>query len=85
MIQIKQTRRTSIVWKNGIKNITDIDFLFKLFDLCLKYEVEGEIRESIKQEIWSKRENKEVWPYIASKELEVSIFYILLVNIVNLL
>ncbi|XP_030025221.2 U3 small nucleolar RNA-associated protein 6 homolog [Manduca sexta] len=66
----KQIRRADVVWRNGLKNISNVSYLFKLLDLCMKYDVKGEILEGIKQEIWTRRNNKDVWPYIASKELQ---------------
>ncbi|KPI91753.1 U3 small nucleolar RNA-associated protein 6-like [Papilio xuthus] len=62
-------KRADIVWKNGMKTVDDISFLFKICDLAMKCEVE-QLVKSIKEEIWSRRDNKEVWIYIADKELE---------------
>ncbi|XP_059053862.1 U3 small nucleolar RNA-associated protein 6 homolog [Achroia grisella] len=66
----KQIKIADVVWKNGIKNITNVKFLFELCDLCLKYETDKLLTDNIKTEIWSKLDQKEVWSYIASKELE---------------
>ncbi|KAL0872125.1 hypothetical protein ABMA27_004545 [Loxostege sticticalis] len=66
----KQVKRADVVWRNGIKNIHDINFLFKLHDTCIKFEADSAIKNGIKEEIWSNRDNKDVWSYIASKELE---------------
>lgn len=65
-------KRTDVVWRNAMKNIAKVSFLFKLYDLCLKYDVPNPINNDIKAEIWLRRDDKEVWLYIASKELEVS-------------
>lgn len=66
----KQLKRTEIVWRNGIKNIDKESFLFELFDTCLKYDVGDPLKSDIKAEIWARKDKKEVWSYIASKELE---------------
>lgn len=66
-------KRADVVWRNGIKNLEDVNFLFSLHDICIKFEADKSIKDSIKQEIWSRRDVKDVWSYIASKELEVSI------------
>ncbi|KAM3960767.1 U3 small nucleolar RNA-associated protein 6 homolog [Aphomia sociella] len=66
----KQVKIADVVWKNGVKNISDVTFLFKICDLCLKYETDKSLIDAVKKEIWSKAEQKEVWSYIASKELE---------------
>ncbi|XP_026732506.1 U3 small nucleolar RNA-associated protein 6 homolog [Trichoplusia ni] len=66
----KLVKRADIVWKNGIKNIPNVKFLFKIFNCCLKYEIKQPFVDEIKNEIWSKRDCKEVWSYIASKELD---------------
>lgn len=71
--QEKLEKRADIVWKNGVKNIPNVKFLFKLFNYCLKYDIKQPFVDEIKNEIWSKRDCKEVWSYIASKELDVSI------------
>lgn len=65
-----------MVWKNGLKNIHDVTYLFKVCEHSLKYEIATSITESIKAKIWEQRTEKEVWSYIAMKELEVSIFYL---------
>lgn len=56
-------------------NVDDVGFLFKCLDLILKYELEGDMKNSIKANIWDRKDKKEVWPYIAEKELGVSIPY----------
>ncbi|XP_053606153.1 U3 small nucleolar RNA-associated protein 6 homolog [Plodia interpunctella] len=66
----KQIKIADVVWRNGVKNVNDLTFLFKLCDLCLKYDADKAITDGIKQEIWSKRDQQEIWPYIAAKELE---------------
>ncbi|XP_063828068.1 U3 small nucleolar RNA-associated protein 6 homolog [Ostrinia nubilalis] len=65
-----QLKRADVIWRNGIKHVQDIHFLFKLYDICLKFEADDSIKNAIKEEIWSNRDNKDVWSYIASKELE---------------
>ncbi|XP_075978746.1 U3 small nucleolar RNA-associated protein 6 homolog [Anticarsia gemmatalis] len=65
----KQVKRADIVWRNGVKNITNVSFLFSIFDLCSKYEIKESFVDDVKQEIWSRRDDKDVWSYIASKEL----------------
>ncbi|KAJ8716271.1 hypothetical protein PYW08_013556 [Mythimna loreyi] len=66
----KHIKRADIVWKNGAKNIQNVKFLFSMFDLCRKYEINEAFVDDIKKEIWSRQDNKDVWSYIASKELE---------------
>lgn len=66
-------KRADIVWRNGAKNIGSVKFLFDIFDLCRKYEIKESFVDDIKQEIWSRRISKDVWSYIASKELDVSL------------
>ncbi|CAG9793729.1 unnamed protein product [Diatraea saccharalis] len=66
----KQIKRADIVWRNGLKNLNDLKFLFNVYDICIKFDADNSITESIKQEIWSRHSEKEVWPYIASKELQ---------------
>ncbi|XP_041986309.1 U3 small nucleolar RNA-associated protein 6 homolog [Aricia agestis] len=66
----KSIKKADIVWRNGLKNITDIRFLFKICDIALKYAVDNSVTDAIKREVWSKRSEKEVWTYIAEKELE---------------
>ncbi|CAB3259655.1 unnamed protein product [Arctia plantaginis] len=66
----KQVERVNIVWRNGAKKISSVEYLFKIFDLCMKYEIKESFVDDIKQQIWSQNANKEVWPYIASKELQ---------------
>ncbi|CAK1550599.1 unnamed protein product [Leptosia nina] len=65
----KYLKRAEVVWMNGMKNVPNLSFLFKICDLSLKYN-NGALTNSIKEEVWSKRNHKEVWSYIASKELE---------------
>ncbi|CAH0398639.1 unnamed protein product [Chilo suppressalis] len=66
----KQIKRADVVWKNGLKSLNNLKFLFNLYDTCIRFEADKSITECIKQEIWSRTSNKEVWSYIASKELE---------------
>ncbi|XP_047993663.1 U3 small nucleolar RNA-associated protein 6 homolog [Leguminivora glycinivorella] len=66
----KQIKRADVIWRNGAKSIGDVSYLFKLCDLSLKFQDTESITEEIKREIWSQNDKKEVWPYIASKELE---------------
>ncbi|OWR44253.1 u3 small nucleolar RNA-associated protein 6 [Danaus plexippus plexippus] len=66
----KNFKRADVVWRNGMKNIPDVNYLFKLCDISLRYGVNEDISNSIKQEIWNRRSEKRVWSYIASKELE---------------
>ncbi|XP_028030528.1 U3 small nucleolar RNA-associated protein 6 homolog [Bombyx mandarina] len=66
----KLQKKADIIWRNGAKNIQNVKFLFKLYDLCTKYEYTGLLVDDIKLEIWLNRNNQEVWPYLASKELE---------------
>lgn len=73
LIQEKLLKRADVVWRNGIKNVNEVSLLFNCLDLVLKYEVEGDMRNSIKKEIWARKDQKQVWTYIAEKELEVSI------------
>ncbi|CAG4950700.1 unnamed protein product [Colias eurytheme] len=65
----KYLKRAEIVWQNSVKNIPELSFLFKLCDLSMKYN-DGPLTKSLKEEIWKRREEKDVWAYIASKELE---------------
>lgn len=69
-MQAKYLKRAEVVWKNSMKNITDLSFLFKMCDLSIKYN-DGALTNAIKEEVWSNRDNKDAWAYIASKELEV--------------
>ncbi|KAF9411362.1 hypothetical protein HW555_009809 [Spodoptera exigua] len=66
----KQVKRADIVWKNGAKNIKSPKFLFNVFDLCRKYEIKESFVDDIKKEIWLRNDSKDVWSYIAAKELE---------------
>ncbi|XP_026762558.2 U3 small nucleolar RNA-associated protein 6 homolog [Galleria mellonella] len=66
----KQIKIADVVWRNGIKNINNVTFLFDLCNLCLKCETDKFLTDNIKKEIWSRLDQKEVWSYIASKELE---------------
>ncbi|KAH9638990.1 hypothetical protein HF086_000916 [Spodoptera exigua] len=66
----KQVKRADIVWKNGAKNIKSPKFLFNVFDLCSKYEIKESFVDDIKKEIWLRNDSKDVWSYIAAKELE---------------
>ncbi|XP_046968618.1 U3 small nucleolar RNA-associated protein 6 homolog [Vanessa cardui] len=66
----KYIKRADVVWKNGMKNIPDEAFLFKLCDLAFNYGIDDTITNSIKKEIWDRRTEKSVWSYIALKELE---------------
>ncbi|CAG9087109.1 unnamed protein product [Plutella xylostella] len=66
----KQIKRASIVWRNCEKNITDVSVLFKLFDVCVLYDEGGSVLREIKEEIWSRNSQREVWCFIAAKELE---------------
>lgn len=68
----KQLKRAEVVWRNAAKNIEDVTFLFKIYDLSMKYDVDS-ITYEIKKEIWSKRDKKEVWVYVAFKELQVCV------------
>lgn len=70
--QEKQLKRAEVVWKNAANNIEDVTFLFKICDLSMKYDVDS-ITKEIKKKIWSERDKKEVWFYVASKELQVSV------------
>lgn len=65
-------KRAEVVWRNGSKNIMDVNFLFKICDVSLKYEIATDITKEVMNEIWSRRNIKEVWSYIAAKELMVS-------------
>lgn len=65
----KQLKRADIVWKNGIKNVNDINFLFELCNCSIKFDVAESVCQEIKNEIWSRRDNKDVWAYIADMEL----------------
>lgn len=65
----KQIKRADVIWRNGAKTIQNVKFLFSIFDLCAKYEIKNPFVDDIKKEIWSRRDSKDVWPYIASKEL----------------
>lgn len=58
-----------------MKNIPDVSYLLKLCDLSLKYGVDEAATNSIKEEIWNRKTDKDVWSYIAKKELEVPIFF----------
>ncbi|KOB72321.1 U3 small nucleolar RNA-associated protein 6-like protein [Operophtera brumata] len=66
----KLLKRADVVWRNGLKNVNGVSLLFNCLDLVLKYEVEGDMRNSIKKEIWARKDHKDVWTYIAEKELE---------------
>lgn len=66
----KQVKKLDIIWRNAVKNIANVTILLKIFDLCRKYEIKEPFVDDIKKEIWSRRDNKDVWIYIASKELE---------------
>ncbi|KAL4713139.1 hypothetical protein ACJJTC_004525 [Scirpophaga incertulas] len=66
----KQIKRADIVWRNGVKNVDSVSFLFKLYDVAIKYEADLSIVSSIKEEIWSNNDNKDVWVFIACKEME---------------
>lgn len=81
--QEKQIKIADVVWRNGVKNVNDLTFLFKLCDLCLKYDADKAITDGIKQEIWSKRDQQEIWPYIAAKELEVCYNFIHIIIFLN--
>lgn len=70
-LQEKLRKRADVVWRNAAKNIDNVSILFKLYDLCLKYEVKDQFSADIKEEIWSRRDNQDVWSYIASKEIQV--------------
>ncbi|VVC96344.1 unnamed protein product, partial [Leptidea sinapis] len=65
----KCIKRAEVVWRNGVKNIPDLKFLFQICDIALTYDNET-VMKSLKEEIWSKRDNKDVWSYIAMKELQ---------------
>lgn len=54
-----------------MKNLSDAAFLFKVFDLSLKYDIAASITDEIKGEIWARNSEKDVWPFVAGKELEV--------------
>ncbi|XP_039755815.1 U3 small nucleolar RNA-associated protein 6 homolog [Pararge aegeria] len=66
----KYLKRAEVVWRSGMKNIPDVNYLFKLCDLSMKYGIDDATTNSIKEEIWNKRTEKNVWAYIANKELE---------------
>ncbi|CAG5025073.1 unnamed protein product [Parnassius apollo] len=66
----KYIKRADIVWKNGMKNLPDISFLFKICDLSMIYGIDQSLSTSIKEEIWSRKNDRRIWMYIASKELE---------------
>ncbi|XP_072947814.1 U3 small nucleolar RNA-associated protein 6 homolog [Epargyreus clarus] len=66
----KLIKRASVVWKNGMNNISKLSYLFSICDLSMKFAFEESITNEIKAEIWSRQEEKDVWCYIAQKELE---------------
>ncbi|XP_023945935.2 U3 small nucleolar RNA-associated protein 6 homolog [Bicyclus anynana] len=66
----KYLKRAEVVWRNGMKNISDVNYLLKLCDLSLKYGIDETTTASIKEEIWNRRTERDVWTYIANKELE---------------
>lgn len=71
--QAKLVERANIVWRNGAKKITSVEYLFEVFDLCRKYEIKEPFVNDIKEQIWSQNFNKDVWAFVASKELQVSV------------
>ncbi|XP_068618280.1 U3 small nucleolar RNA-associated protein 6 homolog [Battus philenor] len=66
----KFLKRAEVVWKNGMKNVQDFSYLFKVCDISIKYGIDESLNNNIKEEIWSQKEKREVWMYIAEKELE---------------
>ncbi|XP_045766401.1 U3 small nucleolar RNA-associated protein 6 homolog [Maniola jurtina] len=66
----KYLKRAEVVWRSGIKNVPDMNYLFKLCDLSMKFGIDDATTNSIKEEIWNRSSDKNVWSYIANKELE---------------